>query len=94
MHDANLPLTLVAKARAIGAAHDLKSDIRSKNHGSKTSAAPEWAHVKWLNSDPKAKSAAEPIVHSAFEKHPNVRPAYSGTMQPQTATRTLPTDKK
>jgi hypothetical protein len=93
MHDANLPLHLVGKAKALGAAHDLKSDIRSKNHGSKTSAPPAWEHSKWLNDDPK--SAAEPILHSAFEKHPNVRPAYT-LRQPQTgpATRSLPPGKK
>jgi hypothetical protein len=97
MHDANLPLQLVGKARQLGAAHDLNSDVRRKNHGSKTSAPPEWAHCKFLNDDPKAKTDVEPIVHSAFERHPNVRPAYSGTMrQPQTgtATRSLPPGKK
>jgi hypothetical protein len=96
-HDCELPLTLIAKARQLGAAHDLNSDVRRKNHGIKTSAPPEWAHCKWLNDDPKAKTDVEPILHSAFEKHPNVRPAYTGTMrQPQTgtATRSLPPGKK
>ena len=97
MHDADLPLTLIAKGKAIGAVHDMNSDVRRKNHGSKTSAPPEWAHCKMLNDDPKAKTDVEPILHSAFERHPDVRPAYTGTMrQPQTgtATRSLPPGKK
>jgi hypothetical protein len=95
MHDADLPLTLIAKGKAIGAVHDMNSDVRRKNHGSKTSAPPAWEHCKWLNSDPTGQSAAEPILHSAFEKHPNVRPAYT-LRQPQTATaaRSLPPGKK
>ena len=71
-HDSELPLHLIGKARTLGAAHDLKSDVRAKNHGSKTSAPPDWNHVKWLNDNPKAKSNVEPIRHSAFEPHPNV----------------------
>jgi hypothetical protein len=95
MHDADLPLDLVAKARALGAAHDLKSDVRAKNHGSKTSAPPDWNHVKWLN-DPKGESNVEPIRHTAFETHPNVPPPYSLIVPTQPAmesTRALPTKK-
>jgi hypothetical protein len=98
MNDCDLPLTLLAKGKGIGAVHELNSDVRKKSHGSKTSAPPEWAHCKWLNDDPKAKTDVEPILHSAFEKHPNVGRPYSGTMrqpaQPQTATRSLPPGKK
>jgi chaperonin cofactor prefoldin len=93
MHDANLPLTLVAKARAIGAAHDLKSDIRSKNHGSKTSAPPAWEHCKMLNDDPKAKTDVEPIMASSPFEVVDRGPAITGTMrqpaQPQAATRSI-----
>jgi hypothetical protein len=95
MHDADLPLSLIAKGKAIGAVHDMNSDVRRKNHGSKTSAPPEWSHVKWLNSDPNAKSAAEPIMSSSprFDPHPNPRQTVHGTMrqpaQPQAATRSI-----
>ena len=97
MNDHEIPLALVAKARALGAAWDLDSPQRKQHGGSKTSAPPAWAHCKILNENPKAKSNVEPILHSAFERHPDVRPAYTGTMrQPQTgtATRSLPPGKK
>jgi hypothetical protein len=87
MNDHEIPLALVAKARALGAAWDLDSPQRKQHGGSKTSAPPAWAHCKILNENPKAKSNVEPILHSAFEKHPNVRPAYT-LRQPQTATAT------
>jgi hypothetical protein len=61
-HDTHLPLHLVAKARQIGAAHDIGSPERKKYHGTKTSAPPEWHWCKWLNDDPKAKSNVAPIM--------------------------------
>ena len=98
MHDADLPLTLIAKGKAIGAVHDMNSDVRRKNHGSKTSAPPEWSHVKWLNSDPNAKTDVAPILSSHFQPHPGIGKPYTGTMmrQPQTGTamRSLPPHKK
>jgi hypothetical protein len=87
MNDHEIPLAMVARARALGAAWDLDSPQRKQHGGSKTSAPPAWAHCKILNENPKAKSNVEPILHSAFEKHPNVRPAYT-LRQPQTATAT------
>ena len=91
MNDAEIPLALVAKARALGAAWDLDSPQRKQHGGSKTSAPPAWSHCKILNENPTAKSNVEPILSSHFEPHPNVRPAYSGTMRqpavPVSATR-------
>jgi hypothetical protein len=95
MHAAELPLTLIAKARQSGAAHDLNSDIQRKHGGTKTSAPPAWEHCKWLNENPLAKSNVEPILHSLspqFEPHPKPRQTIHGTMptqavQPMTATR-------
>jgi hypothetical protein len=96
MHDAELPLDLVAKARALGAAHDLNSDTRAKNHGSKTSAPPDWNHVKWLNN-PKETSNVAPILrHSAFKPHPHVRAPYTinvPTQPAMVATRSEPIKK-
>jgi hypothetical protein len=93
MHDADLPLTLIAKGKAIGAVHDMNSDVRRKNHGSKTSAPPEWSHVKWLNSDPNAKTDVEPIMSSHFQPHPGVGKPYtirqSAPQTPATATRSV-----
>ena len=54
MHDAELPLHLIAEARAIGAAHDITSPLRKQNHGSRTSAPQEWHHCRVLNDDPRA----------------------------------------
>jgi hypothetical protein len=95
MHAAELPLTLIAKARQSGAAHDLNSDVQRKHGGTKTSAPPAWEHCKWLNENPLAKSNVEPILHSLspqFEPHPKPRQTIHGTMptqavQPMTATR-------
>src|ERR1019366_3617086 len=91
MNDHEIPLALVAKARALGAAWDLDSPQRKQHAGSKTSAPPAWSHCKILNENPTAKSNVEPILSSHFEPHPNVRPAYSGTMRqpavPVSATR-------
>src|ERR1019366_573321 len=97
MNDAEIPLALVTKARALGAAWDLDSPQRKQHGGSKTSAPPAWAHCKILNENPTAKSNVEPILSSHFT--PVDRgPAYTGTMrQPQTGTaamRSLPPHKK
>jgi hypothetical protein len=98
MNDADLPLALVAKARQLGAAHDLDSDQRRKHGGSKTSAPPAWQHCKILNENPKAKTDVEPVISSHFSPHPNPRQPYSFRQpaQPQagTAMRSLPPQKK
>jgi hypothetical protein len=77
MNDHEIPLALVAKARALGAAWDLDSPQRKQHGGSKTSAPPAWAHCKILNENPTAKSNVEPILSSHFEPHPNVREPYT-----------------
>src|SRR5260370_763557 len=99
MNDAELPLHLIAKARAIGAAHDITSPLRKQHHGSKTSAPPEWHWVKWLNEDPKAKSHVEPVLHSAFAPHPdyvNAKPktftVKTAPAEPMAATRSMEDD--
>ena len=93
MNNAEIPLRLVAKAGAIGAAHTLDSPERKKLHGTKTSAPPEWSWCKWLNEDPRIKSMAAPILHSAFEKPAGrvgtmSRPPPAEPM-PRTGTRTM-----
>jgi hypothetical protein len=96
MNDTELPLDLIGKARSLGAAHDLHSDMRKKNAGSKTSAPPDWNQVKWLNDNPKTKSSVAPIMQSSpFEKHPNVPERYDIIVpsQPIAATRSWPTKK-
>ena len=77
MNDHEIPLHLVAKARALGAAWDLDSPQRKQHGGSKTSAPPAWAHCKILNENPTAKSNVEPILSSHFEPHPNVGEPYT-----------------
>jgi hypothetical protein len=96
LNDCDLPLYVVAKARAIGAAHAMDNDLRRKHHGGKSNAKPALVHCEWLNSDPRAKSNVEPIRHTAFEKHPNVPPPYNIIVPTQPAmenTRALPTKK-
>jgi chaperonin cofactor prefoldin len=97
MNDCDLPLTLIAKGKAIGAVHELNSDVRKKSHGSRAPTVPAWEHCRWLNDDPNAKTGAEPIMSSHFQPHPGVGKPYTIRQQqpvvPVTATRTLPTDK-
>jgi hypothetical protein len=98
MHDAELPLDLVGKARALGAAHDLKSDMRAKHFGSKTSAPPAWEHCKFLNDDPRIKSNVAPIMSSHLGNFQVVDrgPPVTGTMRSQpamAATRSEPIKK-
>lgn len=94
MNDAELPLPLVAKARAIGAAHDMTSQERKQLHGSKTSAPPEWHHCRWLNENPKAPTKVAPIQRSMFEPLPGVARPYTMTIpvqpvEPMAATRSM-----
>jgi hypothetical protein len=96
MHDVDLPNGLVAKAKRDGAAHSMDSTLRAKNHGSKTSAPPDWNHVKWLNDDPRLKSTVEPIMRSSpFEDHPNVGKPWSQIVptQPVGAMRNMKGDR-
>jgi hypothetical protein len=93
MNDVNLPLALVAKARALGAAWDLDSPQRKQHGGSKTSAPPAWSHCKILNDNPTAKTASAPIMSSHFTPLDRGGPV-TGFMRtapagPETASRTM-----
>jgi hypothetical protein len=93
LNDFDLPLYVVAKARAIGAAWPMNSEQRQKHHGGKSNAKPALAHCEWLNSNPRTKSNVEPILSSHFEKHPNVPAPYTGTMRSQSAMTNTRTEK-
>jgi len=95
MNDAELPVHLIAKANSFGAVHELNSDMRKKNGGSRTSALPQWSDCKWLNDDPRTKSNVAPIMSSHFQTVDR-GPAITGILpnhQPMVATRSLPTKK-
>ena len=93
MNDHEIPLALVAKARALGAAWDLDSPQRKQHGGSKTSAPPAWSHCKILNDNPTAKTASAPIMSSHFTPLDRGGPV-TGFMRtapagPETASRTI-----
>lgn len=94
-NDCDLPLYVLGKARQIGVAHAMDSDLRQKHHGGKSNAKPAFAHCEFLNDSPRLKSVAAPIMSSHFERVDR-GPAITGIMRSQPtmeSTRALPTKK-
>jgi hypothetical protein len=71
--DATLPPALATHAIAVGAAVEWRSPLRKQNHGTWNGRPFHAEHCFALDE----ASANSPIVHSAFEPHPNVGAPYT-----------------
>ena len=89
--DAILPPELAAHAVKVGAAVELKSPLRKQNIGTWGGRQLHAEHAFALDE----ASANAPVVHSAFEPHPNVGKPYTIKAAPvaMAATRDMPTKK-
>ena len=76
--DAILPPELAAHALKVGAAVELNSPLRKQNIGTWGGRPLHAEHAHALD----AASASTPIVHSAFEPHPNVGAPYTIKVAP------------
>ena len=91
--DAILPPELAAHALKVGAAVELNSPLRKQNIGTWGGRPLHAEHAHALD----AASAGTPIVHSAFEPHPNVGAPYTIKVAPvamAVGARNMPTTKE